>query len=238
MAERVTDLLRGERELLANISHELRTPLTRIRIALELVTEGDATLARESVDDIIEDLDELNRIIGDVLESARLQLEQVPRAQGLPPLRIEHIVLDDLVSRAASRFRTQYPTRRLDVSPIPEDVEIDGDPVQLRRAVENLLSNAHKYTKDPKLPITITFEADAERLRLRVIDRGVGIAEDNQKHLFSPFFRANRSQSPAVGGLGLGLLLVRRIVEAHGGEIRLESKRGEGTVVLVELPRA
>ncbi|AKV00449.1 periplasmic sensor signal transduction histidine kinase [Labilithrix luteola] len=237
MADRVNDVLRMERELLANISHELRTPLTRIRLALEFIGNGDVAVARESRRDIADDLDELERILGDVLASARLQLDDGTN-YGISPLRIERVALTDVISRAAARFRKAHPNRPLDVDDVPFEDELDADPIQLRRAIDNVLANAHKYTDDPAGPVSVAYESDARLMRLRIVDRGIGISEDDQKRLFRPFFRADRSRSRATGGLGLGLLLVQRIVEAHGGTVRLESRLGQGTTVTIELPRA
>ncbi|MDF2693209.1 MAG: periplasmic sensor signal transduction histidine kinase, partial [Labilithrix sp.] len=233
-----TDLLRLEMELLANISHELRTPLTRIRLALEFADDGDVAVARESRKDIAEDLDELERIIADVLVSARLQLADGTNPLGISPLRLERVALADIVSRSVARFLSAHPTRSLVFDEVPLEHELHADPVQLRRAIDNLLANAHKYTEDPETPLTLGYEGDARSLRLRIIDRGIGISEEDQRHLFTPFFRVDRSRSRATGGLGLGLVLVRRILEAHGGTVRLDSRLGQGTVATIELPRA
>lgn len=237
MADRVNDVLRMERELLANISHELRTPLTRIRLALEFTGNGDVDVARGSRRDIAEDLDELERIVGDVLASARVQLDDGTN-YGISPLRVERVALMDVIGRAATRFRKAHPTRPLELDHVPLEDELDADPVQLRRAIDNVLANAHKYTDDPSTPVSVTYESDARRMRLRIVDRGIGISEDDQRRLFRPFFRADRSRSRSTGGLGLGLLLVQRIVEAHGGAVKLESRLGHGTTVTIELPRA
>jgi signal transduction histidine kinase len=235
MAERVSDLLRTERELLASVSHELRTPLARIRVALDLAAEGDADVARESLKDIAGDLEELERLIGDVLTAARLDLGEFRKA--IPPLRREEVDVHDLVSRAESRFRAEHPGRALVADVSSDCTWVHGDPVLLRRALDNLLENANKYTDGCESPIEIRADVP-DGLRIRVIDHGAGIAPEDIKRLFRPFFRADRSRTRATGGLGLGLVLVRRIIEAHRGTVGLESQLGEGTVVTVLLPMA
>ena len=238
MAGRVTDLLRAEKELLANVSHELRTPLARIRVALDIAAEGDAEAARESLGEIAEDLGELERLISDVLTAARLDLASGAGASGIPPLRRERVDVRELLDRAAARLRSAHPKRALVVELAPELPDVDGDPVLLRRVVDNLLENAHKYTPRAEESVVLRAARDGDEVRIEVRDRGIGIAPEDLPHVFRPFFRADRSRTRATGGLGLGLALARRIVEAHHGAIQLESTAGEGTRACVRLPIA
>jgi signal transduction histidine kinase len=236
MAERVTTLLRAEKELLANVSHELRTPLARIRVALDLAEEGDAETARAALGDIAEDLGELERLISDVLTAARLDLGDGPASNGIPPLRREPVALAGMLEHAAARFRAAHPDRPLAVAIAPDLPIIDGDPVLLRRVVDNLLENAHKYSRRAEDGVDLAAAREGGEARIEVRDRGIGIAADDLPHVFRPFFRADRSRTRATGGLGLGLALARRIVEAHQGTIALESALGEGTRAVVKLP--
>lgn len=237
MAGRVTELLRAEKELLAGISHELRTPLARIRVALDIAAESDADVARESMADIGADLDELERLISDVLTAARLDLGDGAGPAGTPPLRRQSLDLADLLAQAASRFRAAHPERPLVVE-VPAGLPaIDGDPVLLRRVFDNLLENAHKYTEHPDDPVTLAARG-RDPVEVEVVDQGIGISPEDLPRVFRPFFRADRSRTRATGGLGLGLALARRIVEAHGGEIALHSALDQGTRALVRLPPA
>ncbi len=237
MAERITTLLRAEKELLANVSHELRTPLARIRVALDIAEEGDAETARAAMRDIAEDLQELERLIGDVLTAARLDLGDGPGSNGIPPLRREPVAIAELLDRAAARFRSAHPERALEVSLAADLPVIDADPVLLRRVVDNLLENAHKYSRGPADGIALSAAASGAEVRVEVRDHGIGIAAEDLPHVFRPFFRVDRSRTRATGGLGLGLALARRIVEAHAGTIALESTLGEGTRAVVRIPR-
>ena len=230
MADRVTALLRAEKELLANVSHELRTPLSRIRVALDLAAEGDT----ETLADIAEDLTELERLISDVLTAARLDLGA--GSGGIPPLRHERVDVGELLERAEARFRAAHPDRALIVALAPDLPAIDGDPVLLRRVVDNLLENAHKYSQGPADDVELRAARGAGEVRIEVRDRGIGIGPEDLPHVFRPFFRADRSRTRATGGLGLGLALARRIVEAHHGTIALESTLGQGTRAHVRLP--
>lgn len=238
MAERITHLLRSQKELLANVSHELRTPLARIRVALDLANEGDATLARESLADIAEDLNELERLVSDVLTAARLDLatEQTPGAT--PPLRRELVEAQTLVDKAAARFRSTHPAHRLEVhvdgGTLPM---LEADPVLLRRALDNLLDNAGKYS-EPQTTVRLLARPLGQSLQVEVRDEGIGIEAKDLPHLFTPFFRSDRSRARKTGGVGLGLALARRIVVAHGGSLTLESQPDQGTTVRVTLPSA
>lgn len=237
MAERVKDLLRAERELLANVSHELRTPLSRIRMALALVSEaeGDVAVAREMLEEIGSDLDELERLISDVLTAARLDFEDAGSPRAIPPLRRQDVHLNDLLDVAIARFRSTHPNRPLQAEISAAIPTIDADPVLLRRVFDNLLENAHKYTERPDEPIQICAMLN-DQITVDVIDRGIGIAAEDLKLVFRPFYRVDKSRTRATGGLGLGLPLAKRIVEAHGGTIELSSVLGEGTRVRVNLP--
>ncbi len=269
MAEHVTELLRAEKELLANISHELRTPLARIRVALDIASEGDADTARESLVDIGGDLDELERLITDVLTAARLDLGDGSAPIGIPPLRRQEINVADLLAQSTTRFRSAHPGRALQVAIEPDLPLLDGDPVLLRRVVDNLLENAHKYTERDAASIDLVARfrkgdepaassrrgsdelsassrrgsedlagGSQEGVEVEVLDRGIGISASDLPQVFRPFFRADKSRTRATGGLGLGLALVRRIVDAHGGRITIESRPDEGTQARIWLPAA
>jgi two-component system OmpR family sensor kinase len=237
MAERITHLLRSQRELIANISHELRTPLARIRVALDLASEGDAQLARESLADITMDLSELEQLVTDVLTAAKLDLATGELPGATPPLRRERLESHELLDKAAAHFRTTRPGHRLEVSaqePLPT---LHADPVLLRRALDNLLDNAGKYSESGTT-VRLSARATESGLTIEVADQGIGIDASDLPRLFTPFFRSDRSRARTTGGVGLGLALARRIVVAHGGTVTLESQPGVGTTARITLPAA
>lgn len=239
MADRVTHALRVEKELLANVSHELRTPLQRIHIAIELAAEGDATTARESLNDIAEDLGELERIVEDVLTATRLSLSEgaiYSAGTASPPIRRAPVDLRTLLEKSATRFRLAHATRRLRVNIADDLPPLAADSVLIRRVVDNLLDNANKYTDDATADIGLVAGSAPGKAFIEVRDHGVGIAGEDLARVFEPFFRADRSRTRTTGGLGLGLTLARRIVEGHGGTLTIESAVGAGTTARVELP--
>ena len=234
MADRLERQVRAEKELLANVSHELRTPLTRIRLGLELAAEGDLPQARRHLEGMGADVAEIERLVEDVLTASRLELGA---AAGAGPLHRTRVSPQDLVALAAGGFRAAHPDRALQVELAAALPELDADAVLLRRALENLLENAAKYSDAPA-PVALSATARGGGVELQVRDRGIGIDPADQPRLFTPFFRTDRSRARGSGGTGLGLALVKRIAEAHGGTIAVESAPGEGTAVRIVLPAA
>jgi signal transduction histidine kinase len=171
--------------------------------------------------------------VEDVLAAARLDLgASVP---GGLPLRKDPIVLTDFVAAVAARFLLLYPSERLDLQVEPGLPALEGDGAMLRRVVDNLIDNARKYS-ETNSPITLSVRRDGASVCLAVIDHGMGIEPADLPHIFTPFFRADRSRTRKTGGVGMGLTLVRRIVVAHGGSIEVKSEVGVGTQAYVRLP--
>ncbi|MBP8811358.1 MAG: HAMP domain-containing histidine kinase [Kofleriaceae bacterium] len=234
MGARLEDILARERELLANVAHELRTPLARIGVALDLAAEGDGDRARASLAEIAVDVGELEVIVDDILTALRYD---VTGGASLP-LRRERIAPGAIATAAAERLRARHPERPLVVQ-CPEVLPaIDVDPMLVRRVLDNLLDNAHKYTPDRAAPITLAVAAAGATVTFTVADRGVGIATGDLPNIYNPFFRADRSRNKETGGVGLGLTLAKRIVMAHGGTIAADSGTGRGTTLTVALPAA
>ena len=234
MADRIAALRRSEKELLANVSHELRTPLARIRLALELVTDGDHDKVSSYLTDISEDLAELERLLDDVMSAARLDLARDSGGDALPPLHFERIAGRTLVEAAAARFSVRYPERALETEFSADLPTLEADPV-VRRVFDNLLDNARKFSEAP-VELSARRSADGAHFVVAVKDSGIGISSQDQPRIFEPFFRSDPSRTRATGGVGLGLAVVRRIVEAHQGTIEVQSDLGQGTRFVVTLP--
>jgi signal transduction histidine kinase len=233
MADRIAALRRSEKELLANVSHELRTPLARIRLALDLVTDGDRDKVSSYLTDIGEDLAELEHLLDDVMSAARLDLARDSAGDALPPLHFEAISGASLVAAAANRFSLRYPDRVLNCEVSGELPTLQADPV-LRRAFDNLLDNAQKFS-EAAIQLSARRSPDGQFV-IEVKDEGIGISPADQPRIFEPFFRSDRSRTRATGGVGLGLAVVRRIVEAHHGTVEVVSEPGQGARFTVTLP--
>ncbi|HWU87925.1 MAG TPA: HAMP domain-containing sensor histidine kinase [Kofleriaceae bacterium] len=232
MADRTAGVIQAQRQLMADVSHELRTPLARIRVALELAAE-DPVAAQDVLADVGVDLDEIDQLIDDILTTARLDTEHA----GLQR-RPAH--LTELAERAAQRFASRHPTRKLETE-VAGDREIECDPLLLRRAIDNLLDNAAKYS-DPGSAVRLvageTSGPGGPCIAFEIVDRGIGMSEDELERAFTPFWRADGSRTRRTGGVGLGLALARRIARAHGGDVTLASAPGQGTTARIDVPLA
>jgi len=238
MADRIENLVKSEKELFANVAHELRTPLARIGVALDLAGEGDAEAARASLAEIAVDVTELETIVDDILTAMRFEIGSGTGAVARLPLRKAHVTPASIVATAVERQRARHPGRTLDVSVAADLPMLEVDPMLVRRVLDNLLENAHKYTPDPGRPTAISARLDGSRVVFEVADRGLGIGAEDLPHVFTAFFRGERSRSRETGGVGLGLTLAKRIVEAHDGTIEATSTAGAGTTIRVALPSA
>jgi signal transduction histidine kinase len=228
MADRTAALISAQRQLMADVSHELRTPLARIRVALELAAE-DPMAAKDVLVDVGTDLDEIDQLIADILTTARLDADpaQVKR---------EPISVGELTDRAASRFAARHPGRKLEK--VVDDAEraIECDPVLLRRALDNLLDNAAKYS-EPDKPVKLAVQPNGPTsVEFDIVDKGIGMSKDELDRAGTPFWRADGSRARRTGGIGLGLALARRIARAHGGDISMDSVPGRGTTVRLHVP--
>lgn len=229
MAARLQALLARERELLANVSHELRTPLARIRVALELAAEeGERPPSLVGVED---DLAELEGLVADVLTSARLAASEGGAAGFL--LNLGPLDAAAVVRAAAARLGERHPGRAVRVAVGEGLPAVRADGALVRRVLDNLLENAARYGEGP---IEVAVAAAGDGVVFSVSDRGPGIEPGDLALLFEPFFRAERSRSRRGGGVGLGLTLCRRIVEAHGGRIEAASRPEGGARFSFVLP--
>lgn len=233
MTTHVETLLRGQRRLMAAVSHELRTPLARMRLELELLRDQGAQEQR--IQSLESDIAEVDALVGEILESARLD-------QGVLALKMERLDALPLAEDAVGLSGIEGRDINLDIS---KDLPaFEGDRARLLRVLVNLLVNADRYT-----PPTARIRVHAERAELvskeheqvqalvfSVEDDGPGVPEASLSSLFEPFFRVEQSRSRATGGLGLGLMLVRQIVEAHGGRVEARNRAEGGLVICFWIP--
>jgi two-component system, OmpR family, sensor kinase len=225
MAERIEQLVRGQKELLANVSHELRSPLARIRVALELASPRDEKSAAR-LKDVEDDIAELDRLIEDVLTTSRLE------ATGLPA-HVGSVDIAEMFAALVARAQVDPTTAGKEVRAEPADgVTLVADAALIKRALWNLVENAAKYGAPP---IVLSAAADGDAVELRVADSGGGIAPEDRQRIFEPFYRADKARTPGRGGFGLGLTLARKVAEVHGGTIRAEGDHG--AVIIIRLPR-
>ncbi len=228
MADRIAAIVRDQRELLAAISHELRSPLGRARVALEIARERGPRDALPSQLDVIErELGAVDAILGDLLAVTRA---------GLSDLRKETVELGSWL-RGCIDAEPAVPEVHLAVQgPVRAPVDV----ALLGRAVHNLLENARQYGHPTDRPLEARLEADPPVARIVVRDLGAGFPTDLVDRAFEPFVRGDAARTPSRSGSGLGLALVRRIAEAHGGRAFARNIVDAGAVrgaeVGVEIP--
>jgi signal transduction histidine kinase len=231
--DRLRELDRMKDEFVALVSHELRTPLTSITGYLELVLD-DPELSpdhRRFLDVVDRNSARLLRLVSDLLLVAQIE-------SGKLTLDLEEVDLAGLARDAAEGLRPVADARdidlRLEAGPVST---LMGDPARLGQLLDNLVSNAVKFT-EPGGRVVVALGAAGEDIVLAVSDDGIGIPAAEQRRLFDRFFRASTAQERAIEGTGLGLTIVNAIVRAHGGTIEVTSEEGEGTTFRVRLPGA
>jgi len=223
-----------KKELVSNVSHELRTPITSIAGYAELLSEGMLGALTAAQADAVERIERnttrLGLLVEDLLTMSKAESGQLELAHDKVDLR-------DVVREGYELLEELVRVRSLDLRfELPEEpVVVLGDAQALERVVMNLLSNAIKFTPDSGR-VTISLRATGEGASLVVSDTGMGIAEEDQEHLFTRFFRSPAATEQAIQGTGLGLSIVHAIVTQHGGAVSVDSARGRGTTITVLLP--
>jgi signal transduction histidine kinase len=232
IADRLRQLDRMKDSFLATVSHELRTPLSSIRGYLEMLLddEFDAETSRRFLSVMQRNSDQLLRLIDDLLLVARLTED------GLQ-LSLTEVDLAELAHQVTSTCRPLAEHKRVTLTDRTESpVPARGDAKRLGQALNHLVVNAIKFTA-PGGQITVDTDTSGEP-ELIIVDNGVGITPDDLPHVFDRFFRSASADSMAAPGPGLGLAIVRSIIDAHHGSIHVSSEPGAGTTVRVTLPRA
>lgn len=210
MAERIRSLLNGQRRLLLDISHEIRSPLARLTIAADLLRTDPTDT--ESLRQIERETTRINALVSQILDAARSEAGAIPAVRGT-------VALDDLLREVAEGVRLEAVSKGCEIRVETEAATLTGVEEDLRRAVENVLRNAVRHSPEGGR-VDATLKRGEGRAVLSVRDRGSGVAPDALERIFDPFFRSDEARSRAAGGIGLGLTIARRAVEAHGGTIK------------------
>jgi two-component system, OmpR family, sensor kinase len=211
------------RRFVADAGHELRTPLTSIRGYAELIEQGAAPDAGQAVARIHDEANRMAALVDDMQLLARLDEQR--------PLDATALRLGDVVDESVTAARAGSPDRVIEVTHEGAGAPVLGDRRRLRQVVDNLLSNALRYS-DPSMPITVV-ESGAT---VTVADRGPGLTAEESARVFDRLYRTDEARTRVRGGTGLGLAIVKSIVEAHGGEVFVRSVPGEGSTFGFTVP--
>ncbi len=221
-------------DFISNVSHELKTPLTSIKAMVEVLLEGgadDSKLRKDFLENINQEVDRLSRLVNDLLLLSRLESDKA----FLNPVPTDFV---SLVTRTVSRFQPRAMkeglTLTLDIKGEIPPIKVDVNYID--QVISNLIDNAIKYTPSGG-KIDVLVEDLGKEVKVSVKDTGIGISKEDLPRVFERFYRGDKSRNLSLGGVGLGLSIVRHIVEAHGGKVGVESSLGKGSTFYFILPK-
>ncbi len=220
------------RDFVANVSHELKTPIGALALLAEtMAAENEPAVLHQLSDSVLREADRLARIIDDLLDLSLIEAQEAPTRESVP--------LPGLLHDAAERVHAAAETVGipLRVAEVSDALVVTCDRGQVVSAITNLLDNALKYSEAGR-PVELDAHDDGELVSISVRDHGVGIPSRDLERIFERFYRVDRARSRTTGGIGLGLAIVRHVAQAHGGEVTVESREGEGSTFRLRLPRS
>jgi signal transduction histidine kinase len=213
------------------ITHELKTPIAVARLNLETMQKHqlEEEKKKKLVQITLQETLRLDTLINNILISSQLEGNAYRLAK-------EELDFSALVKDVIRQFQNRYPDRTLQAT-IDDEVELQGDATLLKLLLSNLLENANKYSPKSK-PIVLSLLAGDSDIRLIVADEGGGIPEDEKKAVFQKFYRLGNEQTRRAQGTGLGLFICKKIVQDHGGEIRIDDNQPTGSKFIVQFSKA
>ncbi len=222
----------SRQEFVSNVSHELKTPLTSVKVLADsLNTQEDVPveLYKEFMSDIVNEIDRENKIINDLLSLVKLD-------KTASELNIESVDINKLMESIFKRLMPLAKAQGIDlIFESQRQVTAEVDEVKLSLAITNLIENGIKYNREEGW-VKVTLDADHQFFTFTVEDSGMGIEEEDLKHIFERFYRVDKSHSREIGGTGLGLAITRSTILMHRGSVKVSSEPGEGTVFTVKVP--
>ena len=221
MTDRVRQMMDDRERLLADVSHELRSPLARIKVALELLPEGDKR------DSITQDIKEMESLTTALLEREQIRTQSSQASS-------ERINLVTVAAEVTDGFNNTPPGVQLNVP--PQSLNINGDEALVKVLIQNLVDNAIKFSLADSKPVEISLLDTGGGVQIIVDDDGQGIPVELAEKIFEPFVKLNPARGHRTG-YGLGLNLCQRIVQAHGGSIEIQQRKPRGTRVLLNLQK-
>lgn len=222
MTKRIHEMIRSKEQLLLDVSHELRSPLTRVKVALELLPDDQGKKS------IAEDVSEVEMMINEILETQRLNSNHGRLCLGKANV-------SEILEEVALHFQNKAPGVVL--APAAERVLLNIDSERIKTVLKNILENAVKYSKPESQPIEIRVTSGEKSVVIGIKDYGSGISQEEIPFIFEPFYRVDKSRSKLTGGYGLGMSLCKKIMEAHGGTIEIESDLNSGTTVYLRFKK-
>ena len=230
--QRLEELDRLKSDFVATVSHELKTPLTAIIGSATTLSKRASRMTPEQQATFVEMIERqgqrLLRLVQDILTTAHIE-------SGMPKLRRELVDLRSATEVIVDDLRHSHPTREVVLRSDPETPKVWGDLGALQQILSNLIENALKYSDEGAVTVSLT-ETPTESV-IAVSDEGRGISREQLAGIFDRFRQVDQSNTRGKGGFGLGLYIVKSLVDAHSGEIKVESEEGKGTTFRVHLPK-
>ncbi len=218
------------KRLTADVAHELRTPAATLQSHLEAMIDGIWEATPQRLQSCHEEIIRINKMIGDLKKLAQYERDSLV-------LNKEEFDFFELIKRIINNFEREFLNKKISLELIGQEEMIYGDKDKLSQVIINLLSNALKYTSSAgKVEVSISSSQD-KTLQIAIKDNGQGISPEDLPYIFERFYRADKSRNRATGGSGIGLTIVKTIVEAHQGRIEVQSDLQEGSCFIVSLPK-
>jgi signal transduction histidine kinase len=227
------EILKLKSDFVSSVSHEFKTPITSIKALTERLLEGnvkDPKRMREYYSEIFRDTENLSHLVGNFLDFSKME-------EGKKQYNIEETDFKLWLEQTVTDFFRRSIRRNYNINTFINEpslpVKIDKNAMKL--AVNNLLDNAVKFSSEHS-EIKVIFEKQEEKILLKIKDEGIGIPKNEQLQIFQKFYRGKDASHFSTTGTGLGLTIVKQIVEAHGGEVQVESEPGKGSMFMVRIP--
>jgi signal transduction histidine kinase len=222
----------SRQEFVSNVSHELKTPLASVKVLAESLNTGENVpieMYQEFMGDIIEEVDRETNIINDLLSLVKLD-------KSSPDINVELTGINIMIEKIFKRLSPLASQKGVDmIFESERDVKAWIDEIKITRALEDIIENAIKYNHEGGF-VKVSLDADHQYFTVTIEDSGIGIAEEDLKHIFERFYRADKSHSATIEGTGLGLAISRSAIYMHNGSVKVESEEGRGTTFVVTVP--
>lgn len=234
MASDLAEIDRIRRDLVANVSHELRTPISALQAVLENLVDGVVEPDPATLQAMLAQVGRLGRLVEQLLDLSRLE-------SGALPLQRRDFELRPLLQQAVGEAEAQLvglgaKRVNLRVDVLPPGLRLQADPERVHQIVANLLTNAIRHSPEGG-SVLIRAREESAGVTVEVLDEGPGIPEDEAARVFERFYRSDSARSASEGGVGLGLAIVRWIVDLHGGDVHVEKVEPRGCKMVVRLPQ-
>ncbi|MDF2908844.1 MAG: integral rane sensor signal transduction histidine kinase [Herbinix sp.] len=228
LAESLETLEKLRKQLTEDVAHELRTPITILQSYLEAMTDGIWDASPDRLQSCYDEVVRIGKLVGDLENLAKLEKDNLK-------LDKQPMELRAVIEQVVSTFEAESMNKKLSIQIKGPNTLLLADHSRMKQVIVNLLSNAIKYSKEG---CSITFEMfeHNDTCGFSVHDNGIGIPKDELPYIFERFYRADKSRNRTTGGSGIGLTIVKSIIQAHGGEVSVESELGKGSTFTVSLP--